>query len=709
MAWLKGDCDPIGVSVATERMQRLLKTILNVVCGNDKRTRHLMDGDDARIAAYKLVFFTTPSEYRRLASAIRDELKSRFPDADAELRRRYIQFALYWADSIHSPVDLDHNLTRVEWHGESILTDGEIEAEREQLLSLLSWMQEQDTKTAVEVLDYLRQYAFNVNSVKGENLFRAWALKWEAENGEDPFGTLENYIKHRAALFARGNYYVEQYFARRAGKTITQFFNDYSEQADDCRKLGSLGGTTNPVIATLGEDDIPRKWAPVRRRIAEQQIKDGLDDEWAGTTFTEEVVVNAMLGQRPVFLLEGLGRVAFQLRTDKHEDLEYLLNEAPEIYMRLCRRLKPVDEILLEDADELYHRLSKGRIGQSNNHFKVSVTGLVGLKVLREFNAGNNKYGVRLYTNATVTHDLSQIAASVDAEIEGMMRYKQKTGEQLAEEITEGGSVVTSMMGRYLDAMREERLEIILNAIDEPLRSEVKSKLKKGATLDDPVLKDERVLAELRSKGIEFNPDEEEQAIKDLPTLITKMAVIYAVRKYGWQVGNRILSASKRNFEQNTDLENEVRYSTDFGDIQALSIGREYKPNEEPLKGFDWETAMPVEDENNRWWRVYKAILRMYPDGEKHLQFGGFKPEEWMERRYNKATWQQFTDKWWFNCKRARMCVELLQGKYDGQKGFEEFAEGYYGHLGKLAVEKAREFLCAFFNPDERKEHGWDW
>jgi hypothetical protein len=700
--------NPSAVSVATERIQRLLESILRVASGDDKRTWHLIDGDDARIAAYKLVFFTTPNEYRELAPSLREEVRRRFTNADKAKRKRYMQFALSWADSIHSPVDLDHNLCRVEWHGESILSDGEIEVEKEQLIELLKWMQEQDNQTATELLDYLRYYTFNVNSAKGENLFRAWAIKWQEEKGEDPFGTLENYIKHRAELFKRGNYYVEQYFARRAGKTITQFFNDYSEQADDCRKLGSLGGTTNPVIATLGEDDIPCKWAPVRRRIAERQIKEGLDDEWAGTTFTEEVVVNAMLGQRPVFLLEGLGRVAFQLRTDKHDDIDYLLNEAPEIYMRLCERLKPVDEILLEDADELYQKLSEGRVGHSNNHFKVSVTGPVGLKVLREFNAGNNKYGVRLYTNATVTHDLSQIVASVDAEIEGMLEYKRKTGQVLAEEVTEGGSVVTSMMGRYLDAMREERLEFILQSLDEPLRSEVKAKLKKGARLNDPALKDERVIQALREKGIEFDPDAEEKAVMDLPTLITKMAVIYAVKKYGWQLGNRILSASKRNFEQNLNLENEVRYSTDFGDIQALSIGLKYEPNPEPLKGFDWETATPVEDETNHWWFVYRMILRMYPDGEKHLRFDGFKPEEWMQKRYNKATLGQFTEKWWLNCKRARICVELLQGKYDGGDGFKEFAKHYYGHLGDMAEAKAKEFLRSFFNDEERKAHRWN-
>lgn len=706
---MRRERNPVDISIASERVQKILELILNVAGGYDERTKHLMDGDDSRIAAYKLIFFTTPSEYRKLAPAVREELKGRFIYADSDVKKRYIWFALYWADSIHSPVDLDHNLTRVEWHGDAILTEEEIERERNELLLLLDWMEEQARGVAAALLSYLRRYTFNVNSAKGENLFRAWALKWESERGEDPFGSLKSYIRHRAALFARGNYYVEQYFARRAGKTITQFFNDYSEQADDCRKIGSLGGTTNPVIATLGEDDIPEKWAPVRRRIAERQIKEGLDDEWAGTTFTEEVVVNAMLGQRPVFLLEGLGRVAFQLRTDKHEDLEYLLSEAPEIYMRLCERLKPVDEIFLEGADELYQRLSADRVGHSNNHFKVSVTGPVGLKVLREFNAGNNKYGVRLYTNATVTHDLSQIVSSIDAEIEGMMEYKHKTGKPLAEEVTEGGSVVTSMMGRYLDAMREERLEAIIQALDEPLRGEVQSKLKKGAPLNDPALKDERVIEALSRKGIEFDPDEEEQAIQDLPTLITKMAVIYAVKKYGWQIGNRLLSASKRNFKQNRDLENEVRYSTDFGDIQALSIGLEYNPNEEPLKGFDCGTAIPLQDENNHWWHIYKAILRMFHDGERHLRFDGFKPDEWMQRRYNRATWQQFTDKWWFNCKRARMCVELIQGRYDGRGGFEEFAKGYYGHLGEAAMEKAREFICAFFNAGERKAHGWGW
>ncbi|HID06000.1 MAG TPA: hypothetical protein EYP10_02510, partial [Armatimonadetes bacterium] len=559
----------VTAETSVASLQAKVRLILTVVEGKDERTKHLMDGDDARISAYKLIFFTTPEEYRSLAPAIRSELKQRYEGSDTATRRRYAQFVLSWADSMHSPVDLDHNLTRCEWHSDSILTDDEIENERTELLTLLREWQAQDSVTASDILNYLRECAYNVNSAKGENLFRAWALKWQSEHGVDPFGTYEDYIKHRAALFARGNYYVEQYFARRAGKTITQFFNDYSEQADDCRKLGSLGGTTNPVIATLGEDDIPCKWAPVRRRIAEQQLRDGKDDEWAGTTFTEEVVVNAMLGQRPVFLLEGLGRVAFQLRTDKHEDIDYLLTEGPEIYQRLCARLRPVDEIFLEGADELYHRLSQGRVGHSNNHFKVSITGRVGLRVLREFNAGNNKYGVRLYTNATVTHDLSQIAASVDATMEGIRAYQERTGEQIAEETTEGGSVVTSMMGRFLDAMRQERIEILLNALDESLRDEIKPQISKSTLLTDPILNNERVINALRERGVEFQPEIEEQAVRDFATLITKMSIIYAVKKYGWQVGNRILSASKRNFEQNTDLENEVRYSTDFGDIQA--------------------------------------------------------------------------------------------------------------------------------------------
>lgn len=462
------------------------------------------------------------------------------------------------------------------------------------------------------------------------------------------------------------------------------------------------------MIATLGEDDIPRKWAPVRRRIAEQQLREGKDDEWAGTTFTEEVVVNAMLGQRPVFLLEGLGRVAFQLRTDKHEDLDYLLTEGPEIYQRLCARLRPVDEIFLEGADELYRRLSQGRIGHSNNHFKVSVTGRVGLRVLREFNAGSNKYGVRLYTNATVTHDLSQIAASVDATMEGIRAYQERTGQQVAEETTEGGSVVTSMMGRFLDAMRQERIEILLNALDESLRNEIKPQIGKSTLLTDPILNNERVINALRDRGVEFQPEVEEKAVRDFATLITKMSIIYAVKKYGWQVGNRILSASKRNFEQNTDLENEVRYSTDFGDIQALSIGREYNTNSEPLKGFSWDTGLPVADENNRWWQVYQTLQRMYPDAERYFRTDGIPPEEWMQQRYNQATWQQFTDKWWFNCKRARMCIELLQGQYDGADGFKRFAQDYFGHMGNVAESKAREFLRAFFTPEECSEHGWE-
>ena len=192
---------------------------------------------------------------------------------------------------------------------------------------------------------------------KGDNLFGGWARKWSEDNGGDPYASVENYLACFGALYQRGMYYPDLYFARDEGKTKTQFFNDYGLQAARCRRMGSLGGTTNPAIAVMGEDDMsgkaniwgqeatdyilkfPNKWHEVRKIIAKEQLAEGKLDDWGATKFTEWVVVDAMLGLRSIFLLKELGRVAFQLRPDWHDDEKKLTYAGGEIYDILCRRV----------------------------------------------------------------------------------------------------------------------------------------------------------------------------------------------------------------------------------------------------------------------------------------------------------------------------------------------------------------------------------
>lgn len=688
---------------------RAVSRLLDLVERRDPRVDDLLGDEPVRIAAVKLLFMTTPDEYRALAEALRGDLQRRYERADQQGRFHLLRFGLEWTDSLHAPVDGDHNLTSADLHGDSVLTDAELIEEQRANRALVRELAQVDPTVAERLLADRREYAFAINSAKGVNLFKKWAERWQEKNGVDPFGSLESYLDHRSELFSRGNYYTDLYFARRAGNSITQFFNDYSEQADDCRKLGSVGGTTNPVIATFGEDDLPTKWGEARRMLAERQRREDRDSEWAATAFTELVVFNAQIAQRGVFLLEGLGRISFQLRPDKADDADYLLAETPEIYARLCERLRRVDEILLDGADPLYRERAEPRFGASNNHFKVSVSGLAALRVLRELNAGTNRLKTRLYTNATVTHDLSQIAAALDATFAGIADWQKQTGEPVVEDEGDFGSVVTSMMGRYVDGMRGLRIQALLDALgkDHPLHAELAGKVTPKSSLAQPPLNDPKLVAALAERGVEFRPEQEEDAIRNVATLVTKKAIHYGEAKHGPKRGNRILSASKRFFAMNTDLENEHRYATDFGDIQAQSIGVAYQPKPNRLAEIDPKTGLPWRDANNVWWQRLEELRRIFPDAQRHFTPDGIPPEEWIKQPYNAGTMKEFTTKWWLCVERARLSVELLEGKHRGKAGLEEFAKQFYGHLGEKAVEKTLAWARGFFSEKELAEQGW--
>ena len=98
-----------------------------------------------------------------------------------------------------------------------------------------------------------------------------------------------------------------------------------------------------------------------------------------------------MLGLRSIFLLRGLGRVAFQLRPDWHSDEKKLTYAGGQIYDILCDRVKVFDDILLDGADPVYMQAAAKRIGKSNNHFKIACTGQAALNTIRSFNAGRSE------------------------------------------------------------------------------------------------------------------------------------------------------------------------------------------------------------------------------------------------------------------------------------------------------------------------------
>jgi hypothetical protein len=653
------------------------EVVLNLVMDADERTDGMMPGWDIELALQKMVFLTTPAEFPTVFESVARTLEGKFANAGTELKERAISFVLGLAESLSSPVELHHNLQNTNLHSE-ILSPSEAARYAKSAADLVKNWSMRDPVAFTNVTNRIRAEDMAAN--KGDNLFAGWAMKWEKDNGRNPYATASDYLTCFTRLYQRGMYYPDLYFAREEGHTKTQFFNDYGLQAARCRRMGSLGGTTNPAIAVLGEDDMsgkdniwgqevidfirryPNKWHDVRKIIAKEQIAKGETDDWGAVKFTEWVVVDAMLGLRCVFLLKGLGRVAFQLRPDWHNDEKKLTYLGGQVYDILCSRVKVFDDILLDGASPLYVRAAASRIGKSNNHFKIACTGQAALNVVRSFNAGYSKaypdaIKERMWTNVTLSYEVPQMYAASLATEEGLRDYTARTGESVDD--GQGGSVVTSMIGRFNDAIRDYRVKALIAALPESskFKSLDPASVKK---LTDPVINNDEFIAEAKVAGIDFDPVAEEDAIDRAGTLATKRVVILLEKNEGWP-RTRILTASKRNFFQNTELL-DVPFSTDFGNIQRMYM------DVMPLEITNWKTIYDDMDSDgwpvagSIWAKRHEILSRIWPDWSKVMDPNGVKPEEYETAIYVGPTLKQFTGMWNENVARAKKYADEARG-----------------------------------------------
>jgi len=657
--------------------------ILNLVFDADERTKAMMPGWDIELALQKMIFFTTPAEFGPTFEAVSPALDAKFATSGSALRERAIAFMLGVAESLLSPVDLDHNLSRAQLHGAGAMSAQDAARFQKAVADQVRKWFDQDRESFLAVTARIKAEDLAAN--KGDNLFGGWARKWETDNGRNPYANVGDYLSCFSGLYQRDMYYPSLYFAREEGRTKTQFFNDYGMQAARCRRMGSLGGTTNPVIAVIGEDDMsgvgcmwgeeatkficqfPNKWHQVRKRIAKEQIAGGHPDDWGATKFTEWVVVDAMLGLRSVFLLRGLGRVAFQLRPDWHDDEKKLTYAGGEIYARLCERVRLFDDILLDGVNELYTRTAAPRIGKSNNHFKVACTGQAALNVIRSFNAGHSPtcpdaLKERMFTNTTLSYEVSQMYAAQVATDEGVADYERRTGENVDD--GEGGSVVTSMIGRFNDAVRLYRVNALLAAL--PEGSKFKPRIGSGVDaasvkkLTDPSVNNPEFVAAAKAVGIDFDPASEEDAIDRAGTLCTKRVVILLEKERGLK-RTRILTASKRNFFQNAELL-DVPFSTDFGNIQRMYL------DIMPIEVRDWKSIYEDMDAGGYpvpgsiWAKRHEILSRIWPDWKRVFEKDGVQPPEYGTAIYVFPTLKQFTGTWIENVARAKKFAEEAAG-----------------------------------------------
>ena len=171
----------------------------------------------------------------------------------------------------------------------------------------------------------------------------------------------------------------------------------------------------------------------------------------------------------------------------------------------------------------------------------------------------------RMFIYVTLSYEVPQMYASSMAIENGIKDYEKRTGVTVND--GDGGSVVTSMIGRFNDAIRDYRVKALLAALPEgsEFKNIAPASVKK---LTDQSVNNPEFIAAVKAAGIEFDPAAEEDAIDRAGTLCTKRVVMLLEKNEGL-ARTRILTASKRNFFQNTELL-DVPFSTDFGNIQRI-------------------------------------------------------------------------------------------------------------------------------------------
>ena len=210
-----------------------IDVILDLVRGVDPRTRNFMPNWDLETARQKLLFFTAPKDFAAVCEAILPVMDDAFATGSPNDRRRLAAFLVHIADSLNSKVELSHNLQNKDLHGDAVLSDEAVGSVRRDAESILSEWEKTDKDAVVAALSDIKAEDIAVN--KGDNLFIAWAREWEKKNGRDPYGSIADFLSCFKGLYAPETYYVSLYFAWRAGKTQSQFFNDYGLHAARCR------------------------------------------------------------------------------------------------------------------------------------------------------------------------------------------------------------------------------------------------------------------------------------------------------------------------------------------------------------------------------------------------------------------------------------------------------------------------------------------
>jgi transaldolase len=292
-------------------------------------------------ALENFLFFTPPGDFLSRVDQLRTQLKARFDGSNEDLQISYLRFLVDLSLGLGSFLPR-WNLQNAERHGETILTDAEIEREAEKIGDLAINLSTQAPAVADKLLSALRAET---------------TARFEAERAQDPAveatakvgNSIGEYLDSVRADIASSN--LRRIAEMRAkGRTPTDLGNDYARFLQYAMYVGASFVTTNPVLADIAWKSDPARWD----RVVDDIIADnpGADadkapSEWRHPSdtlvrlLTMEIVLDNMRRLRPIFLLtQGLtGYVCLQVNPREHGDADAMVPYALSTYEDMRAKL----------------------------------------------------------------------------------------------------------------------------------------------------------------------------------------------------------------------------------------------------------------------------------------------------------------------------------------------------------------------------------
>jgi len=320
-----------------ERALPAAGVIERILCGGIER------------AVGNMLFHTAPELFAKKLDFILDRIREDYRRAEPSERRSYLTFLAVLTVDMQSLLPL--------WELEPLVTEGRLDAEREEVFGLLTALEKLEGETAAAVADALLADAAARRKAEGSTAGgTAGGEALSAVVGQLAVEVADGSIR-RAAV------------ARFRGDSSTELGNDYAVFLKHMMRLGGSFVTTNPVLVKMAWDLEEERWD---RRA-------------------DEIIADAWPKGRPASLLAGprteldaaIGRVCSLMTMSVVEENcrllrdIYLATQGREGYVSL--QVNPTnhgdDRDMIREARQLYGGLRERLGGVPNVVFKLPATG----------------------------------------------------------------------------------------------------------------------------------------------------------------------------------------------------------------------------------------------------------------------------------------------------------------------------------------------